>query len=151
MDSIISLVNSPAFWMILGCALVGAEVVTPGFILMFFGLSAFTVSGLVYAVKPDGLLWPALAFAVLSVVYLVSLRKLCKRIFAGRREKAQEAFDNFTGQHATVLKAIAPGAVGKVEFHGTQWDATSDTHCPEGSRVTIVRKESLTLIVKPII
>ena len=150
MENFVDFVSSPSFWMILGCILVGAEIMAPGFVLMFFGLSAITVSALVYFIPPNGNLWPALVFAALSIVYIVLLRKFFKRLFSGRGEKAQGAFDNFTGQSATVIKTITPHAIGKVEFHGTQWEATSDTECPEGSRVTIVRKDSLTLIVKPI-
>ena len=147
--TLMPLINSPTFWVVLGCFMIGSEIFAPGFILMFFGLSALTVAGLVYVIPANDSLWPVWVFAALSVAYLVLLRRYLKRVFRGREKTAQEAFDNFTGQSATVTHAIAPGAVGKVEFHGTKWDAMSDVECPEGARVTVVRKESLMLFVKP--
>jgi len=147
-----SLMSSALFWVALGSILVCAEVATPGFVLMFFGLSAFTIAALVSFIPVEESpwpLWPALAFVAFSIAYIALLRRYLRRVFRGHKESAQDSFDNFTGRSATVLSAIAPGAVGKIEFHGTHWEATSDAECPEGSRVTIVRKESLTLTVKP--
>ena len=137
-----------AFWLVLGLALMAAEIITPGFVLFFFGLSALTVGGVVFFIRPEqGALWPAILFAVLSVVYLLALRRIFKRSFSGRTENGKQAFDDFAGQMATVTQAIAENAPGKVEFRGAAWTAAADMPIAAGTRVRIERKESLTLFV----
>ena len=135
-------------WLVLGLILMGVEIITPGFVLFFFGLSAVTVGAVVYFVKPEeGALWPTLLFAVLSVIYLLALRRVFKRTFSGRTENGQQAFDDFVGQTATVTRAIAQNAPGKVEFRGAAWTAAADTPIAAGTRVRISRKDNLTLFV----
>ena len=136
------------FWLVLGLILMGVEIITPGFVLFFFGLSAVTVGGVVYFVKPEeGALWPTLLFAVLSVVYLLALRRIFKRTFSGRTENEKQAFDDFAGQTATVTQAIAQNSLGKVEFRGVAWAAAADAPIAAGTRVRISRKDNLTLFV----
>jgi len=139
------------FWLILGLLLMGTELITPGFVLFFFGLSALTVGGAVYFFPPEsGALWPAILFAVLSVVYLLALRRIFKRVFTGRTGNGKQAFDDFEGQLATVTQAITENAPGKVEFRGAAWTAAADMPIAAGARVKIHRKESLTLFVQPL-
>ncbi|MCL1857574.1 MAG: NfeD family protein [Kiritimatiellaeota bacterium] len=142
------MMGSAVAWVILGLALMAAEIVTPGFVLMFFGLSAVTVGAAVAIVRPDaGALWPAILFAALGVAYLFALRRLFKRVFMGRTVNGKQAFDDFEGQVATVTQAIAPNAPGKVEFRGAAWTAASEEAIAAGVRVRILRKDSLTLFV----
>ena len=139
------------YWLVIGLGLMAMEIVTPGFVLFFFGMSAITVGGVVYFFPPEeGALWPAILFAVLSVVYLLALRRIFKRTFSGRTENGKQAFDDFVGQTATVTQAIAENATGKVEFRGAAWTAAADVPIAVGTRVKIHRKESLTLFVQPV-
>ena len=133
-------------WLILGLILMGTELITPGFVLFFFGLSALTVGGVVYFF-PLEVLWQVLLFAALSVVYLLALRRIFKRTFTGRTGDARQAFDDFAGQMAVVTQPIAENALGKVEFRGAAWTAAADMPIAAGTRVRIERKESLTLFV----
>jgi len=141
-----------AFWLVLGLALMAAEIITPGFVLFFFGLSALTVGGVVFFIQPEQVeLWHVFLFAVLSVVYLLALRRIFKRTFMGRTAgDGQQAFDDFAGQMATVTQAIAENAPGKVEFRGAAWTAAADAPIAAGTRVRIHRKDNLTLFVQPL-
>ena len=139
-----------AIWLILGLVLMALEVATPGFILFFFGLAAVTVSGVVYLVNPEAQVWPIVLFVVLSIVYILALRKLFKNIFYGKAKTNGLPFAEFEGHTVTVTRAITPNAPGRVEFRGTEWEAQSEQECAVGARVKIVSKESLTLFVKPV-
>ena len=63
------------FWLILGLALLGLEVVVPGMILMWFGIGAL-ITGALLAFFPDmSLATQLISFAVLSVASLIAWRK----------------------------------------------------------------------------
>jgi len=47
-----------------------------------------------------------------------------------------------------VKEKIVPKLGGKVEFHGTDWEARSDEEITEGTVVEIVGKDNITLRVK---
>src|SRR5438067_12614029 len=72
-------------WMLLGFALVGCEVMTPGgFFFLFFGLGAITVGVLAAlgAGGPGWVLW--LLFSLISIGFLVPLRgRLLRRVATG--------------------------------------------------------------------
>jgi len=139
-----------AIWLIVGLVLMAFEVATPGFILFFFGLAAVTVSGVVYVANPETQVWPIVLFVVLSIVYILALRKVFKNIFYGKTESNRLPFAESEGQVVTVTRAITPNVPGRVEFQGTEWEAQSEQECAVGTRVKIESKESLTLFVKPL-
>jgi len=49
-----------------------------------------------------------------------------------------------------VISFISPNFKGKVELHGTNWNATADEDINEGEIVEIISKDNLTLTVKRI-
>ncbi len=137
---------TPIFWLILGVVLLFVELATPGFIVMFFGLAALTVA-LITWLLPVGQSVAWLLFALLSVGYILALRKLLKKIFLGDKNAPDRLEDSFIGGYAGVTVAIAPDRPGKVEFSGCEWKAESAEEIAAGERVRIVGKKNLTLIV----
>ena len=72
-------------WMYTGAFLMLAELASPGFVVFFFGLAAATVAAL-KGLVPSLPLWGQLAaFSVLSIFYLLVLRRILKRIFTGEK------------------------------------------------------------------
>ena len=138
---------TPLFWLILGIVLLFVELATPGFIVMFFGMAAITVALLDWLL-PLGQIMPWLIFAVLSVVYILLLRKLLKKVFLGDKDAPDRLDDTFIGQYAIVAESINPGKQGKVEFSGCLWEAESKDKIDVGERVKIVAKDSLTFSVE---
>ncbi len=136
------------YWLILGIILIFVELATPGFVLMFFGMAALTVSFLTLLIPSLGQTIAWLLFAALSVVYLLLLRKFLKRVFMGEKDAPDRLEDSFIGKFAIVSEPIAPGKPGKVEFTGCEWEAVSDAEAAVGDRVKIIDKNNLTLIVK---
>lgn len=139
-------------WIIVGLAIMCMELFMPGFILVFFGLGA-VLTGLLVWVLPIGVNTQLIAFAALSIVLLVSFRRSAQGYFLGRVSGSNPAglpVDTPVGETAIVTEDIVPNSPkGKVEFHGTAWNADADELIKTGTRVTIVERHDLTLKVKP--
>ena len=65
------------------------------------------------------------------------------------RDLESEAFRGV----AIVHENISPGQKGRVRFKASWWKALSDENCiiPPGTRVEVIKREKLTLIVKTIV
>jgi len=113
---------APWLWMLLGLALVAAELLTPGgFYLIFFGAGALLVGGLSAAglAGPPAAQW--LVFSVLSVVSALLFRKpLLERFKRGLPHRGD---DDLVGETAIAAETIAAGDVGRAELRGTTWSA----------------------------
>jgi len=137
------------YWMVLGLALLGAEMTTPGgFYILFFGLAALIVGTLagLDLVRTDWLQW--LLFSVIAIVSLLLFRgPLLARISDER--KGLPDIDSMVGETAIPVEALAVGATGKVELRGTTWTAknvgTSRLH--KGQRGKVTGVEGLTLMI----
>ena len=68
-----------AMWFILGIILLAVELVSPVFVLFFFGLGAGAAGGT--ALFVDDLAIEVVVFGASSVVFLLSLRRLVVRRF----------------------------------------------------------------------
>jgi inner membrane protein len=133
-------------WALVGLALLGVEMFTPGgFFVLFFGIGALLVALLVGlgAAGPPWAQW--LIFSAVSVVSLLLFRsRLLKRF--GHGEPAR-VLDTLEDEVATPLEDLAPGAVGKAELRGTSWTARNagDSPLARGQRCRVSRVEGLTL------
>ena len=137
------------FWFILGLVLFLLELVLPGFFIFFFGLGAWTVS-LICLIGNPGINLQVIIFAIVSVITLVTLRRIIqKKFFYSKGKESEDVEDEFTGKEGLALKDFSPGTKGSVEFKGTTWKAESKSEIKEGERVIILEKENFTLIVKP--
>lgn len=61
-----------------------------------------------------------------------------------------DELEEFIGHKAKTISEITPDRPGKVEFHGTQWNAESKDKISKGELVEIIEKKNLTFIVKSI-
>jgi membrane protein implicated in regulation of membrane protease activity len=137
------------FWFILGLLLFLLELVLPGFFIFFFGLGAWVVS-LICLIANPGVNLQIVIFAVVSVLTLMTLRKIIqKKFFYSKGRESEDVEDEFTGKEALALADFGPGKKGTVEFKGTQWKAESKADIKQGDPVIITEKDSFTLIVKP--
>lgn len=72
-----------AMWFILGIILLAVELVSPVFVLFFFGLGAWAAG--VTALFVDDLAIEVVVFGASSVVFLLSLRRCLSAAFEERR------------------------------------------------------------------
>ena len=134
-------------WAVMGLALLGGEMLTPGgFYFLFFGVSGLVVAALV-ALGWGGPAWfQWFLFSVVSVICLVPLRSRLVRWVSGGLETAPRV-DALVGETALLLEDIASGEIGKAELRGSSWNARNAGARPlrKGERVRVTRVEGLTL------
>ena len=137
-------------WFIAGLIMFLAEFTMPGLIIFFFGVGAWLVA-LICLFTDISINIQLTLFLIASILLLISLRKWLKNIFVGRtgqKQSTDELLQEFVGKKAVVSREINPQAGGKVEFHGTNWNAESDEIINQGTSVEIIGKNNITLKVK---
>jgi membrane protein implicated in regulation of membrane protease activity len=135
-------------WILLGLALLLAEVVTPGgFYIIFFGVGAVIV-GVLAGFDAAGPLWfQVILFSLISVLALWLFREKLLRLTQGA---AQPNIDSLIGESCVAAEDMAVNAVGKAELRGTSWTARNAGEIPlaRGQRCTVERVEGLTIFVR---
>jgi len=137
-------------WLYAGVALMLIEVMTPGLVSLFFGLAALTLALIVWLAPELAQGWQWILFSVLSVLYILLLRKSLKSVFSGSREISDNPDDALTGKLAVVTQPIAPNRPGRVELGGTTWNAEAEVELAAGASVRVTGKKNLTLRVEAV-
>lgn len=140
-------------WVILGIALIIAEIFTFGFVLFWFGIGALAAALAGWLGFGIGLQF--LIFAIVSV----ALTAMSRTIFANYYSHGDEDFhktgiDTLPGQIGTVT-AESKGALneGAVKVYGSVWTAfpvDSSQKLVEGERVEVERVEGASIYVRPV-
>ena len=134
-------------WALVGLALLGGEMLTPGgFYFLFFGVSGLVVAGLVRLGWGGPAWFQWFLFSVVSIVCLVPLRgRLVRWVSAGGEAAAK--VDALVGETAMLLDDLPAGEFGKAELRGTPWTARNAgaRALRKGERVRVTRVEGLTL------
>jgi len=136
------------YWMVLGLALLGAEMATPGgFYILFFGLAALIVGTLAGTgmVQTDWIQW--LLFSVVAVGSLLIFRGPLLAKLSPHAPHGQPDIDSMVGETAIPLESLAAGETGKAELRGTTWTAKNvgAEALRKGQRGKVARVEGLTL------
>lgn len=155
MDWIKEFLKPELIWFLVGLVLLIMEFMLPGLIIFFFGVGAWIVAivCLLSTHVQGSINTQLIIFIVSSVMSLLILRKWVKGVFlghSGAKQDLREDLKEFVGERAVVIEAITPKAGGKVEFHGTNWEAQADGDIAAGAVVEIIGKDNITLKVKAI-
>ena len=138
-------------WLYVGAFLMLMELMAPGFIIFFFGLSACTV-GICRFVFGDtfSLTWQISAFSVFSVLYIVLLRRLLKGVFVGDKSVGDEQLSDggLAGRLGRVTEPIRDGLPGRVMVGDAEWNAVADAPIPAGTDVKVISQKNLTIKVE---
>ena len=139
-------------WMYAGAILMLMELMAPGFVIFFFGLSAATVGLCRFAFGNSfDLTWQLAAFSAFSILYLVFLRRLVQKVFTGKVETSGEDFENENvGRLGKVTTAINPPLTGRVMLGDAEWSAEADSPISTGADVRVVAQRNLTVKVSSI-
>ena len=153
MDAIKDFLKPELIWFLVGLVLLVLEFIMPGLIVGFFGAGAWIVAiiCLFSAYVAGSINTQLIIFIIASVLSLLLLRKWLKGMFIGHTKSQQDLTEDmkeFIGERAVVKEKITLKAGGKVELHGTNWEAEADEEIAEGTVVEIIAKENLTLKVK---
>lgn len=139
-------------WLLLGLVLLGIEVGIPGGIIMlFFGVAALIVGGLV-GIGIGGPPWMQyLLFSIIAIGSLLTLRGPILRKMTARSDAAEQ-IDTLLNQSVIALDTLAPGGDGQVELRGTTWSAQNigDALIRKGQKCVVARNDGLKLFVRPV-
>ena len=138
-------------WLYVGAFLMLMELMAPGFIIFFFGLSACTVGLCRFAFGAAfSLTWQISAFSVFSVLYLVLLRRLLKSVFVGDKSIGDEQLSDggLAGRLGRVTEPIREGLPGRVMVGDAEWSAVADAPIPAGTDVKVISQKNLTIKVE---
>ncbi len=144
--------SNELMWFLIGLIFLLAEFMIPGFVIFFFGVGAWVVAILLWVNINLSFNDQLFIFLISSIISLVLFRRYGKKYFQGKvKTDDAQTFDDIRGEKATVMADIMPNGVdGKVEFHGTLWNAESDVVIQKGKIVEILERNNLTLKVKPV-
>ncbi|MDP1677416.1 MAG: NfeD family protein [Bacteroidota bacterium] len=145
-------ISNELLWFLFGLVVMLGEIVTPGFVLIFFGIGAWIISLLLWLGVPISFTSQLFIFLITSVLLLVVFRRFGNKYFKGKVSKPDVAgsIDDIKGEKAIALSDIQPTIGGKVEFHGTLWNAEADVAITKGASVEVLERNNLILKVKPI-
>jgi membrane protein implicated in regulation of membrane protease activity len=139
----------PWSWMALGLILLGAEILVPGFFLIWIGIAAIGVGALSLA------LWD-FAYWTWQVQVLFFLALALAAAFVGRSLMGGKAIsdqpllnrrsDQLVGMTATLQEAIVNGR-GRIRINDTTWRVTGPD-LEAGTRVRVARAEGAELVVE---
>jgi membrane protein implicated in regulation of membrane protease activity len=146
---IINLVSSygPWAWVVGGLILLGIELVVPGGVLVWLGLSAIVV-GLATLLLPLG--WPVqwLLYGVLSIVSLVAWMRYARARGEAESDRPHlnQRAEQLVGRHALLKDAIENG-FGRIELGDSVW-RVAGPDLPQGAVVVVVGYDGAVLRVE---
>jgi len=135
-------------WLIIGLALIGFEMITPGFVIIWFGMGALAAALTAYLEL--SLAVQLVSFILTTVVLLAWSRSFAARVRGG----AEETRTNYTamvGRTATVTQCIsAASGLGVVTVLGEEWSALAETphDIAVGEKVEVVGVTGVRLVVR---
>jgi inner membrane protein len=144
-----NLVNNYGWWL-LALVLIAAEMIAPGYFLLWIGIAA-GVMGVVTLVVPGlSALAQAIVFAVLSIAACLVYWKFIRPHAEQRNDQPllNQRGQRMIGRRVMVVEAIVNGR-GKVGVGDGQWLAEGPD-LPAGSEVEIVALQGATFTVKPV-
>jgi membrane protein implicated in regulation of membrane protease activity len=140
-------------WIVLGVILIIAEVFTPGFVLLWFGIGALAAA-LAGAVGLTSLPLQFLIFAVVSVSLTAASRTLFVNYFLRKKvdESLKTGMRSLPGKVGIVVSSSrGPMNEGAVKVFGSTWTAfpaEGEELLEAGDRVSVERVEGSRIYVR---
>ena len=131
-------------WFLIGVGFLVFEMISPVFILFFFGMGAW-ITSLVTAFIPElNFNQQIIVFSVSSLLLLLFLINYLQNIFYGNQNLVEEQYNNIEEDvSAIVTKDIPKGGFGEIKFRGTFYKAKnkdSNIEVSKGTSVLVLKK-----------
>ena len=126
-------------WIVVGLVLVLAEMVIPGFFLLWFGVGAFLASLLAFLGLSRNI--QSVVFLASSCVLLIFSRTIFKSVLLRAPERVATNMEALRGRSGITVKAIEGTLTpGEVKVGGEMWAAVCDdgTQIAEGAKVEVL-------------
>jgi inner membrane protein len=139
-------------WLVFGMLLMMAEIFIPSFTILWFGLGAIVVAGIVWLMPDLSFSWQLFLWAVASSVFTFLWFKRLKPHMADRT-KAGIAREAVLGESGSVTRVPAEGKRGMVRFSvpllgNDEWPFICEQQVAAGDRVFVKDVSGNTLIVE---
>jgi membrane protein implicated in regulation of membrane protease activity len=140
-------------WLIIAAVFAAAEVFTPGFVLLWFGVGAL-VTALVALLGVESLAAQLIVFLIVSVSLVIASRTILERFFSRSPDspKLRSGAEMMIGQIGTVVESSrAPLNEGAVKIYGSVWTAfpaEGEWPLKEGDSVSVERIEGNAIYVR---
>ncbi len=140
-------ISPTQIWIIIGSAMLIAELLSVSFVFAFLSVGAFATAILTWIGVVPTLNAQLFCFSIVSVISLFALRKPLKGLLK-RHDKSLE-YSEYVGDKATVVERIPSEGEGKVFYRGTEWIALSQhkEEIHKGKSVVIKQLDGIKLIV----
>lgn len=139
-------ISPTQLWIIIGAAMLIAELLSVSFVFAFLSLGALVTAILTWMGMLPAISAQLLCFSIVSVASLFGLRKPLKALI--KRDKSLE-YSEYVGDKATVVKAIPLQGEGRIFYRGTEWIAIAKDgqEIHKGKQVIIKELDGIKLIV----
>ena len=137
------------YWVIAALLLFIVELFTSGFAVICLAIGA--AGGAIAAYVDASIEMQLLTFAILSIVAILCVRPLLKRLFFKGGEKVATNASAMVGKRGVVCQQVDEDSV-RVMIEGVDWQAHSEDGAPltVGTKVVVTAIESVVLTVKKI-
>lgn len=138
-------------WLVFGMVLAMAEIFVPSFTLLWFGLGAVLVGGLLWLVPELGLAWQLLLWALASIAFTFLWFRYFKPTMTDKT-RAGIALEAVIGEAGQIIQVPQGAQRGMVRFPkpllGSQeWPCLCEDPVKEGDRVFVRELSGNTFIV----
>lgn len=132
-------------WFVIIIVTAWIEINTMDLSSVWFSIGALIA--FIFAIIGFGIIWQVLAFIVVSILLLLSVRPLAKNYF--RTNVVNTNADRLIGKQAICTKEIKAGERGEVKVEGQHWTAITagDDTVLVNEKVEILAIEGVKLIV----
>ncbi|MGC6406127.1 NfeD family protein [Bisgaard Taxon 45] len=141
---------SPWHWLILGFVLLIAELVLPGVFLLWWGLAAVVIAGVMALIPSVSLTVLAISYAILAIILSVVWWK-----YQHGKDKADQLHSSLNQRDHAMLgtrgtvQEIAPHGIGRGHFGDTTW-RIQGADLQVGDLVEVYQVDGITLKVKKV-
>ncbi|MFT5520969.1 MAG: hypothetical protein ACI9IA_001569 [Enterobacterales bacterium] len=135
-------------WIVLGLVLFVLEMLMPGFVLMWFGVGALLVGGLLYIFADMMWQWQFIIFSIFSIASLLAWKYWSRNNPDDDPEHGvlNQRGRALIGRETLLIEAIVNG-VGRIQLDDTFWRVNGDD-MESGKLVRIIDVEGATLKVE---
>ncbi len=146
MDDMIANLTPQMFWLGLGLLLCAAEIVAPGFFLIWLGLAA-AVTGLITWALGLATAFQVALFGILAIASVYGARRwLANNPITSSDPLLNDRGGRMTGEIVTVVEAIESGH-GRVKVGDSVWTARGPD-AAAGSKVRVTGSDGAVLLVE---
>lgn len=138
-------------WLIFAGVCFVLEMATEGFLICWLGIGGLCAMGISF-VFPEAIGLQIMVMAVVSIILIISTRKLLKGIY--KKEETPMNVYTILGKKAIVTQSIDNlKGQGRIKIDGDTWSARNENESEiisEGDSVEIIRIDGVKAIVKKI-